>query len=230
MVVHGRDSDRVDETVRGLAEEVAGVAVSGIAADVSNPEEVRRLVNALGEVDVLVNNVGIFNVGAYEDATDEMWYRYLEVNLLSAVRLSRHVLPGMLARGWGRLLFISSESGVDVPADMVPYGVTKAGVIALSNGLAKRTRGTAVTSNAILGGPTWSNGVRRAVEGIAADQGMAVEELRAAIIAGRPTSLLQRFIEPDEIAHLAAYLASPLSAATNGAALRADGGVLTTCT
>jgi NAD(P)-dependent dehydrogenase (short-subunit alcohol dehydrogenase family) len=131
---------------------------------------------------------------------------------------------------WGRIIFVSTESGVDVPADMVPYGVTKAGVIALSNGLAKRTRGTAVTSNTILGGPTWSDGVLGAVESIAADRGMAVEQLRAAIIAGRPTSLLQRFIEPDEIAHLAAYLASPLSAATNGAALRADGGVLTTCT
>lgn len=190
----------------------------------------RRLVAALGEVDVLVNNVGIFDVAVFGDVTDEMLHRYIEVNLMSAVRLSRHVLPGMLTRGWGRTIFVSTESGVDVPADMVPYSVTKAGIIALINGLAKRTRGTAVTSNTILGGPTWSDGVRGAVESIAADRGMAVEQLRAAIIAGRPTSLLQRFIEPDEIAHLAAYLASPLSAATNGAALRADGGVLTTCT
>lgn len=190
----------------------------------------RRLVAALGEVDVLVNNVGIFDVAVFEDVTDEMWHRYIEVNLMSAVRLSRHVLPGMLTRGWGRTIFVSTESGVDVPAELVPCSVTKAGIIALSNGLAKRTRGTAVTSNTILGGPTWSDGVRGAVESIAADRGMAVEQLRAAIIAGRPTSLLQRFIEPDEIAHLAAYLASPLSAATNGAALRADGGVLTTCT
>lgn len=230
VVVHGRDGDRVADTVRSLADEVPGAAISGVAADVGDPGEVNRLVTTLGEIDILVNNVGIFGVGSFEDATDEIWHHYLEVNLMSAVRLSRHVLPGMLRRGWGRLIVVSSESGVDVPADMVPYGVTKAGVIALSNGLAKLTRGTEVTSNSILGGPAWSDGVRHAVEGIAADQGMAIDELRAAIIAGRPTSLLQRFIEPDEIAYLVAYLASPLAAATNGAALRADGGLLTTST
>ena len=230
VVVHGRDGDRVADTVRRLAEEVPGAVISGIAADVSDPGEVGRLCTVLGEVDILANNVGIFGVGSFEDATDEVWHRYVEVNLMSAVRFSRHVLPGMLKRAWGRIIFVSSESGVDVPADMVPYGVTKAGVIALSNGLAKRTRGTAVTSNAILGGPTWSDGVRRAVEDVAADHGAAIDELRAAIIAGRPTSLLQRFIEPEEIANLAAFLASPLSAATNGAALRADGGALTTST
>lgn len=229
-MVHGRDGDRVADTMQGIADEVPGAVISGIAADVGDPGEVGRLVATLGEVDILVNNVGIFGVGPFEDATDEMWHRYLEVNLMSAVRLSRQVLPGMLRRGWGRLIVVSSESGVDVPGDMVPYGVTKAGVVALSNGLAKLTRGTAVTSNSILGGPAWSDGVRHAVEGIASDQGMPIDELRATIIAGRPTSLLQRFIEPDEIAHLVAYLASPLAAATNGAALRADGGVLTTST
>lgn len=230
VVLHGRDVERVDDAVRRLAAEVPDAVVSGIAADVADPADVRRLVAALGAVDVLVNNVGIFDVEAFEDATDETWHRYLDVNLMSGVRLSRHSLPGMLARGWGRIIFVSSESGVDVPADMVPYGVTKAAMLALSNGLAKRTRGTAVTVNTILGGPTWSDGVEHTVDGIAAQQGVAVDDLKAAVVASRPTSLLRRFIEPDEIAHLAAYLASPLSSATNGAALRAEGGVLATCT
>ena len=147
---------------------------------------------------------------------------------MSGVRLSRHVLDRMLASGWGRILFISSESGVNVPADMTHYGVTKAAMLALGNGLAKLTRGTAVTVNTVLGGPTFSDGVARTVTRIADEQGLAVDDLKAAIVGGNPTSLVQRFIEPDEIAHLATYLASPLASATNGAAVRADGGVLTT--
>src|SRR4051812_42179478 len=146
---------------------------------------------------------------------------------MSAVRLSRQMLPGMLERGWGRIVMVSSESGVDVPADMIHYGVTKAGMLALANGLAKLTRGTEVTVNTILGGPTYSDGVARAVDGIARAQALSPGDLKAAIIAGNQTSLLQRFLDPDEIANLAVYLASPLSSATNGAALRADGGVLT---
>lgn len=139
----------------------------------------------------------------------------------------RQLLPGMLARNSGRILFISSESGVNVPAEMVHYGATKAAMLALGNGLAKLTRGTAVTVNSILGGPTYSQGVATAVEQIAHEQGMPADSLKAAIAASNQTSLLQRFIEPDEIANLAVYLASPLASATNGAALRADGGVLT---
>ena len=230
VVVHGRDGERVEDAVRRLSAEVSAGVVTGLAADVLEPDDVRHLVTALGEVDVLVNNVGVFGVEQFQDATDETWHRYLEVNLMSGVRLSRHALSGMLTRRRGRIIFVSSESGVDVPADMVPYGVTKAAVLALSNGLAKLTHGTAITINTILGGPTWSDGVERAVEGIAAQQGMTVDDLKAALVAARPTSLLQRFIEPDEIAHLAVYLASPLSGAINGAALRADGGVLTTLT
>src|SRR4051812_48007363 len=146
---------------------------------------------------------------------------------MSAVRLSRQMLPGMLERGWGRIVMVSSESGVDVPADMIHYGVTKAAMLALSNGLAKLTRGTEVTVNTILGGPTYSDGVASTLSQIAQVQAMAPDDLKAAIISGNQTSLLQRFIEPGEIANLALYLASPLSAATNGAAVRADGGVLT---
>lgn len=147
---------------------------------------------------------------------------------MSGVRLSRHVLAHMLGTGWGRIIFIASESGVSVPANMTHYGMTKAGMLALGNGLAKLTRGTQITVNTILGGPTYSDGVAQAVEQISQAQGMPVIDLKNAIAAGNKTSLLQRFIEPAEIADLAIYLASSRSSATNGAALRADGGVLTT--
>lgn len=146
---------------------------------------------------------------------------------MSGVRLSRHALGPMLANGWGRIIFIASESGVNVPAQMVHYGMTKAAMLALGNGLAKLTRGTQVTVNTVLGGPTYSHGVAQAVEGIAHTQGIPADDLKNAIAAGNQTSLLQRFIEPTEIANLALYLASPRSSATNGAALRADGGTLT---
>lgn len=230
VVVNGRSADRADAAVRRLRDEVPGADVSAAVADFADAAQVRRLLDDLGEVDVLVNNVGVFELAPFEQITDADWQRYFEVNVMSGVRLSRHLLGGMLARGWGRVIFVSSESGVDVPADMVHYGFTKAGVIALGNGLAKLTRGTDVTVNTILGGPTFSDGVAAAVAQAADAQGTTPEELKAALVAGHRTSLLQRFIEPREIAHLAVYLASPLSSATNGAALRADGGVLTTLT
>ena len=227
VVVNGRDDDTVHEAVLRLRAEVPGATVSGVAADFARAGQVRRLLDLLGDVDILVNNVGIFEVAAFDDVDDDEWQRYFDVNVMSAVRLSRQVLRGMLDRGWGRIIVLSSESGVNVPGDMVHYGVTKAAGLALSNGLAKLTRGTEVTVNAILGGPTYSDGVAGAVEGIASAQGMGVADLKAAIIAQNQTTLLQRFIEPSEIANLALYLASPVSSATNGAALRADGGVLT---
>lgn len=227
VVVNGRDEGRVRDTVAGLAAEVPGADVMGAVADFAEPDQVRRLLADLGEVDVLVNNVGLFEVAPFADIPDEDWQRYLEVNLMSGVRLSRQVLPGMLERRWGRIIFVASESGVNVPGDMTHYGVTKAAQLALGNGLAKLTRGTEVTVNTILGGPTYSDGVARTVEGIAAAQGIPAEQLKGAIAAGNATSLLERFLEPDEIARLAVYLASPLSSATNGAAVRADGGVLT---
>jgi len=228
VVVNGRSEERVRAAVDGLRAAVPGCDVSGIAADFGDADQVRRLLDALGEVDVLVNNVGVFEVKDFADITDEDWQRYVDVNLMSGVRLSRHVLGGMLTRGWGRILFVSSESGVDVPSDMTHYGVTKAGMLALGNGLAKLTRGTGVTVNTILGGPTYSDGVAEAVEQLSRAQGVPVDDLKGAIAAENRTSLLQRFIEPAEIANLAAYLASPRASATNGAAVRADGGVLTT--
>jgi NAD(P)-dependent dehydrogenase (short-subunit alcohol dehydrogenase family) len=227
VVINGRTEGRVEAAVQTLRDDEPAASVSGIVADFEQPDQVERLLDHLGDLDILVNNVGRFELAPFGGISDADWQRYFDVNLMSGVRLSRHAIDAMIARGWGRIIFIGSESGVNIPADMVHYGVTKAAMLALSNGLAKLTRGTDVTVNTILGGPTFSDGVADVVNEVAQAQAMAAEDLKAAIIGGNPTSLLQRFIEPDEIANLAVYLASPLSSATNGAAVRADGGVLT---
>ena len=228
VVVNGRGSDRVESAVATLRTEVPGAEVTGIAADLERAEEVRRLIDELGEVDILVNNAGVFDVVPFEQITDDEWQRYFDLNVMSGVRLARHALTGMLARNRGRILFIGSESGVNVPADMLHYGMTKAAMLAVGNGLAKLTKGTDVTVNTVLGGPTYSDGVARTVEAIAQAQNLAADDLKGSIAAANQTSLLQRFISPEEIASLVVYLASPLASATNGAAVRADGGVLTT--
>jgi NAD(P)-dependent dehydrogenase (short-subunit alcohol dehydrogenase family) len=227
VIVNGRRPETADAAVAALRRAHPEAEHTGLVADFADSAGVERLLDELGEVDVLVNNVGLFGLAAFESISDEEWERYLQVNLMSGVRLSRRLLPGMLERGWGRILFVGSESGVNVPADMIHYGVTKAAMIALGNGLAKRTRGTAVTVNTVLGGPTYSDGVASAVAAIAAAQSAPEEEVKAAIIGQNATTLLERFIEPAEIASLVAYLASPRASATNGAAIRADGGVLT---
>lgn len=227
VVINGRDETRLQSAVHQLRVAVPGATVSGVAADFADPAQVGDLLPALDDLDILVNNVGLFDLSPFQEISDADWQRYFDVNVMSGVRLSRHVLGGMLAKGHGRIIFIGSESGVNIPSDMVHYGLTKAAMLALSNGLAKLTRRTAVTVNTILGGPTYSDGVAGTVNEIAQAQSMSIDDLKAAIIGGNQTSLLERFIEPDEIAALALYLASPLSSATNGAAVRADGGVLT---
>ncbi|MBO1752554.1 SDR family oxidoreductase [Actinotalea sp. BY-33] len=230
VIINGRDEGRLRAATDRLTAAVPGAVVTGLVADFEDPAQVRGLLDALGDLDILVNNVGLFEVKPFAEISDEDWQRYFEVNVMSGVRLSRHVLDQMLAKNWGRIIFVGSESGVNVPADMAHYGLSKAAMLALSNGLAKLTRGTEVTVNTILGGPTYSDGVAQAVNEISRAQGVSEDEMKAAIVAGNQTSLLQRFIEPAEIAHLALYLASPLSSATNGAAMRADGGVLTATT
>ena len=227
VVINGRTTDAVDIAVAKLQAAVPGATVSGIAADFEREDDVAALLTSLADVDILVNNVGLFGLAPFADISDEEWRRYFEVNVMSGVRLSRHLLGGMLATNWGRIIFVGSESGVNIPADMLHYGMTKAGMLAVSNGLAKLTRGTGVTVNTIVGGPTYSDGVADAVGQISEAKGIPAEVMKAAIASENKTSLLQRFIEPAEIANLALYLASPLSSATNGSALRADGGVLT---
>lgn len=228
VAINGRNREKVDRAVQELKAGSPDALVSGIVADFEDSRQTAQLIDVLGDVDILVNNVGRFELTSFGDIGDDDWQRYFDVNVMSGVRLARHALPSMLENGWGRILFIGSESGVNIPADMLHYGVTKAAMLALSNGLAKLTRGTEVTVNTILGGPTYSTGVADTVDALSQAQGLSVDALKAAIIGGDATSLLQRFIDPEEIANLAVYLASPLSSATNGAALRADGGVLTT--
>lgn len=228
VVVNGRTEQRIAEAIDRLRDVVPGGEVSGVAADFADAAQIEDLFEALGEVDILVNNVGTFDVANFADIPGEEWLRYFELNVMSGVRMSRHLLGGMLERGWGRIVFVGTESAVDVPGDMIHYGATKAAALALANGLAKLTRGTGVTVNTVLAGPTYSDGVASVIEQIAAARSISSEELKASLV--RDSSLLQRFIEPSEVAHLVTYLASPLSSATNGAALRADGGVLATTT
>lgn len=226
VVINGRDEQRVEDAAERIRAAVPESDVSGIAADFADPRQVETLLEALTDVDVLVNNVGHFEVTPFSQARDAQWLEDFEVNVMSGVRLSRSLLDPMLSKGWGRIIFIGTESAVDVPGDMIRYGATKAAALALSNGLAKLTRGTGVTVNTVIGGPTYSTGVADTVEHIAAEQATSPEALKHALV--RETSLIQRFIDPEEIANLVTYLASTKSSATNGAALRADGGVLPT--
>ena len=228
VVLNGRSQDKLDRAVKKLQQKFPEANISGIAADFNDSKQVEELLLQLSDIDILINNVGLFELKPFEEITDEDWKRYFEVNVMSGVRLSRHVLPIMLSKKWGRIIFITSESGVNIPENMIHYGTTKTAMLSLCNGLAKLTKGSEVTVNAIVGGPTYSDSVAQTIEQIATLQNLSVKEMKSSIIDSKQTSLLQRFIEPSEIANLAVYLSSPLSSATNGSALRADGGVLTT--
>jgi len=229
VIINGRTQQKIDTAVALLQKEYPNGDISGIVADFSKADEVEGLLASLPHIDILINNVGIFELKSFELITDEEWINFFDINVMSGVRLSRALLPKMIERNWGRVIFISSESGINVPENMIHYGMTKTAMLSLSNGLAKLTKGTQITVNTILGGPTYSDGVAGTIEQIAASQNQDTEQLKSYISATtNPTSLLQRFIAPDEIASLAVYLSSPLSIATNGASLRADGGKLTT--
>ena len=227
VVLNGRSQAKVDATVAKLAGAVAGAKVRGIAADVSTAAGCKALVAALPEVDILINNAGIFEPKDFFEIPDEDWSRIFEVNVMSGVRLSRAYMQGMLKRNWGRIVFISSESGLNIPKEMIHYGVTKTAQIALARGLAELTRGTAVTVNSVLPGPTLSEGVETFVKNLAKQNGQSEAEAAANFVKQhRPTSLLQRFASPDEIANIVVYVASKEASATNGAALRAEGGIV----
>lgn len=227
VTINGRDHVKTQKALAVMKEKFPDAEVNAIVADFSKKEEVEQLIEALQDIDILVNNVGIFGIDDFYATSDQDWYKYFEVNVMSGMRLSRKLLPKMIENNFGRIIFISSESGVNVPENMIHYGMTKAAMSALGNGLSKLTKGTAVTVNTILGGPTYSDGVASTVESIASSQQLPVDAMKSAIIQqSNPHILLQRFINPAEIAHLAVYLSSPLSVATNGATLRADSGVL----
>ena len=226
VIVNGRTQARVDEAVQKLSGEGAGRA-RGVAADLSTAEGAARVAEAFPDVDVLVNNLGIFEPKPFGEIGDDDWRRFFEANVLSGVRLSRTYLPLMIAKNWGRIVFISSESGLNVPAEMIHYGVTKTAQIALARGLAETTVGTNVTVNSVLPGPTRSEGVGTFVAQMAQARGVDEKTMEAEFFEhARPSSLLKRFAQPAEVASLVAYVCSPLASGTSGAALRVDGGVV----
>jgi NAD(P)-dependent dehydrogenase (short-subunit alcohol dehydrogenase family) len=229
VVVNGRTQAKVEAAVAAIAKAVPGGKMRGVAADVSTAAGCKTVVAALPEVDILINNAGIFEPKGFFDIPDEDWSRFFEVNVMSGVRLSRAYMPSMLKRNWGRIVFISSESALNIPKEMIHYGMTKTAQLAVSRGLAEMTRGTAVTVNSVMPGPTMSEGVEAFIKDIAKHNGVSVEQAtRQFFQQQRPTSLLQRFASVEEIANMVLYVASTESSATNGAALRAEGGIIQT--
>jgi NAD(P)-dependent dehydrogenase (short-subunit alcohol dehydrogenase family) len=227
VIVNGRTQDRVEGAIDQIKQTTPDAKLQGIAADLSTKAGAEELIGKVPAVDILVNNLGIYGTKAFEDITDEDWLNILEINVLSGVRLSRHYFPGMLSKNWGRILFISSESGLNIPVEMIHYGVTKTAQIALARGLAERTVGTSVTVNSILAGPTRSEGVEEFIQGLAKKEGTSPEQIEQQFFQDtRPSSLIQRFATVDEVAALVAFVASPIAAAINGAALRVEGGLV----
>jgi len=222
--VNGRTQDRVDAALK----EVSGDA-QGVAADLSTAEGAAILFDTVDQIDILVNNLGIFELKPFLEIEDEEWIRFLQANVLSGVRVTRHYLPGMVERTWGRVLFVSSESGIHIPAEMVHYGVTKAAQIALARGIAESIPGSGVTVNSLLPGPTESEGVTAMIAKISKEQGITPEEVEAGFIRNaRPSSLIKRLAKVEEVAAMAVYLCSEPASATTGSPVRVDGGVVKT--
>jgi NAD(P)-dependent dehydrogenase (short-subunit alcohol dehydrogenase family) len=227
VYVNGRSNQKVQTAVQQIIDATGNLNIKGIACDFAKTGDIAYLISQLSEVDILINNVGIFEPKEFADITDEDWFRFYEVNVLSGVRLSRVYFPKMMAKNRGRIIFISSESAIQIPAEMIHYGMTKTAQLAVSRGLAELTKGSNVTVNAVLPGPTLSDGVGGFIDDLAKSKNQSTEDVEKDFFDHmRPTSLIQRFATTDEIANLVVYLASPLASATNGAAIRVDGGVL----
>ena len=227
VYVNGRTQKRVDWAVAAIRSEAKTIKVDGIAADFSSSAGAEAVIAKLPVVDVLINNVGIFEPKPFAEIPDADWYRFFEINVMSGVRLARHYLAGMLRKNWGRILFISSESAVQIPPEMLHYGMTKTAQVALARGIAESVAGTGVTVNSILPGPTESEGVGGFVEAMAKQQNKSKQAIEKEFFEHvRPSSLLRRFARVDEVAAMATFVAGELSSATNGAALRVDGGVV----
>jgi NAD(P)-dependent dehydrogenase (short-subunit alcohol dehydrogenase family) len=227
VIVNGRTEERVKAAIERLRGNETQAKLEGLAADLGSGAGCDEALRKFPEVDVLVNNLGIFEPKPYEQISDAEWLHFFEVNVMSGVRLSRAYLPRMKRKNWGRIVFISSESGMQIPAEMIHYGVTKTAQIAVARGIAETCAGTGVTSNAVLPGPTASEGVDEFVDSLAKAAGQSREQVEKEFFEkARPTSLLKRFATPDEVAAMVVFVCSPLSSATNGAALRVDGGVV----
>lgn len=226
VIVNGRSQKSVDSAIAKLAPNATGELI-GFAGDLSIEEVAGQLSHKHPGVEILVNNLGIFEPVSFEDISDDDWRRFFDVNVLSGVRLSRLYLPEMKERNWGRIVFISSESGVQIPAEMIHYGMTKTAQLSVSRGLAESVAGTGITVNSVLPGPTKSRGVGDFVQDLAEQEGKSFEEFEKEFFEKvRPTSLIKRFATPKEVATLVTYVVSPLASATTGAALRVDGGVV----
>jgi NAD(P)-dependent dehydrogenase (short-subunit alcohol dehydrogenase family) len=227
VVINGRSQASTRGAVETLKARVPKATVDGIAADLGTAEGVDAFIKCAGDADILINNLGIFEPKPFGDIPDADWLRFFETNVMSGVRLSRHYLPAMKAKNWGRIVFVSSESALQIPAEMIHYGMTKTAELAIARGLAETTAGTGVTVNSVLPGPTRSEGVSDFVKGMAKEMGISEAEVERDFFATiRPTSLLKRFATVEEVANMVVYVASEQASATNGAALRVDGGVV----
>lgn len=228
VVLTGRSRDKLDRAIESIRAS-GGTRVEGIAADAATEAGAQAILAALPSTDILVNNLGIYESKPFAEITDDGWRAMFETNVLGGVRLTRGYFPGMLERDWGRVIFVSSETGLVPAPDMIHYAMSKTAQLSIARGLAQMTKGTNVTVNSVLPGPTRSEGILDFLRSVASDPGASEAELEAEFFAkGRPNSLLQRMIEPEEIGNLVAYFASPLAAATNGAALKVEGGLVTT--
>jgi len=227
VIINGRSEERVSGAIRSISKAVPAARVRGVAADLSSAAGCAHLIEVEPNVDALVNNMGIFEPKPFEQISDEEWLRFFEANVLSGIRLSRHYVTGMRTRNWGRIVFVSSESGLQIPTEMIHYGMTKTAQLAVARGLAETLTGTNVTVNSVLPGPTASEGVGGFVAALAANQGTDVASVeREFFRTGRPSSVIQRFATTEEVASMIAYVCSTAASATTGAALRVDGGVV----
>ena len=227
VVINGRQKQTTDKAVQRLSGLAPKAKVEGVAGDLGSRAGIDDFLRRAGDADILVNNLGIFEPKPFTEITDDDWHRFFDVNVMSGVRLTRHYFPAMLAKNWGRVVFISSESGLNIPAEMIHYGVTKTAQLALARGLAELTAGTGVTVNSVLPGPTRSEGVEDFVKAMAKERNVSESEVERLFFADiRPSSLLKRFASVEEVANMVVYVCSKEASATNGAALRVDGGVV----
>ncbi|QMS87155.1 SDR family oxidoreductase [Nostoc edaphicum CCNP1411] len=227
VIVNGRSEERVTQAIAKIKQSTPDAKVSGVVADAATASGVEKLFQEVPHVDILINNVGIYEPKTFFDITDEDWLNIFEVNVLSGVRLSRQYLRKQLEQNWGRIIFISSESAIQIPVEMIHYGTTKTAQLAIARGLAEMTIGTGVTVNSVLPGPTRSEGVEEFIINLAQERGISPTEVEAEFFQNvRPSSLIKRFATNEEVAAIVVYLSSPLASATNGAALRVDGGVI----
>jgi NAD(P)-dependent dehydrogenase (short-subunit alcohol dehydrogenase family) len=227
VVINARTQERVDQAVSKIKGSYPSGKVTGIAADLGTAAGVDEVSDKVPEVDILVNNVGIFEPKEFADISDEEWYRFIDINIMSAIRLCRFYHPKMMTKKWGRIIFASSESALNIPPEMMHYGMTKTAMLSLSRGLAEASKGTEVTVNSILPGPTSTEGVSEFFKKLADEKGISYDEMIEDFFkTGRPNSILGRLIDPEEVANTIAFLCSPLAQATNGAAIRVDGGLI----